>query len=356
MEVSNYVFCCPPPGKPGPQGTRIERASQKFSDCGYRALQILRDDQKIGKNFTDAQREERQVEVIISNHKKSRHKIDSTLKEHVFFAESLTQQLRGMCSTIDREFAFRLLGDMDNQEMPAEKNAIAKEALKSYCSQNGYNDFLKFTKDSYSLAMIKIHENLLTALGFQTDELNCNLPICWKDLTIFQKRCYLGAWATKKSALAYGCQQSSWNPGQPIESLVNTLKDHGPHMVTGKLGQAYYKKNPTLSKNKIEGRHLYFWPPNSEKEDHEVGHTVVIIGAKKIYTETGSQELVYFLDPEDGSKPNDVGTQKVYATSYKNLCNSLHDLDTRPFNWTADGRVIHNDEENNYAFYLPKKK
>ncbi len=46
---------------------------------------------------------------------------------------------------------------------------------------------------------------------------------------------------------------------------------------------------------------------------------LLIVGAEKI----GERQYVYFLDPANSSKPEDVKSQKVYVMTYERFCSSI---------------------------------
>lgn len=88
---SSIVFCPPLPGKPDPNQTfdpssgeirsRVKQSAQKGNSCGYNALQLLRDERRIGKFPSASQIEERKIEKAHSLHRKRKIKIDAELKK-----------------------------------------------------------------------------------------------------------------------------------------------------------------------------------------------------------------------------------------------------------------------------------
>lgn len=152
-------------------------------------------------------------------------------------------------------------------------------------------------------------------------------------------------------AQEYRAKRSPWHPNDSITNLIQQLKNNGPHLVTGDLGKTYYETDPTL-RGEILGRPVFGWAPNAARIEGLMHHCVVIIGAQ---ITTNGKELIFFLDPEDGSSPHDITTQKVYVTSYQRFKSCLTAL-SGDSGTCADGTPIFdpkNERENNYAMYLP---
>lgn len=114
----------------------------------------------------------------------------------------------------------------------------------------------------------------------------------------------------------YGFQEANWKPDNLIDILINTLTTHGPLLVSAHIGSKHGLNNRVMMNTM--GRSIYGWQNESEMREEEDSspHAVVITGAQK--DEFGN-EWVYFVDPNDGSDPENPELQKIYVYSYRNF-------------------------------------
>jgi hypothetical protein len=144
-----------------------------------------------------------------------------------------------------------------------------------------------------------------------------------------------------------GLMRSSWIPDNTCLPLVNELKRHGPMIILGNFGEAFYVTKATPLKAKIEGETIYHWEVGSERLEQPFAHSVVLIGAQKV----GKTERVYFVNPDELSDPNSPSeTRRIFAISYTNLRTNICALNGMPI------KEIKHTDAIGYAFYNPSFK
>ncbi len=361
---SHGVFCPPLPGKPGPYAAdgasrlRIPQSVQKGETCIYYALQILRNERKIGKYSSRKLPESRFIERLdekaISKYRKSKTKADYKFGPLFSFEKAIKTELDS--GSFSREQAACFLRDKDKIDniVPKHRQKVC-DALTSFCAQNVHHDFSTYLYDQQNQALEKAnqqffeHFDLFPRDCYAEEELG-KKP--WKDLSqselsgaVYQTVFYL-------MRSAYGCVQSSWHPEQGIEHLIEQLKAHGPHFMGGQIGRSYYEDAPSVLPQSIEGRPILYWKVNAKRIESYRLHAVVVVGAQ---INKQGQQLVYFLDPLDGSDPQDITTQKVYVMSYKRLKEAIVSLDGYRSKNPVDGSPIFLEQkldENSYALHM----
>jgi hypothetical protein len=140
-----------------------------------------------------------------------------------------------------------------------------------------------------------------------------------------------------------GLMRSSWIPGDTCVPLVDELKKHGPMLILGGFGEAFYAKKATPLKAKIEGETIYHWEVGSKRVNQPFAHAVVLIGAQKV----GGTERVYFVHPDYPSDPNSTtDRRRIFAISYTNLRASICSLNGMPMSakqkTSAAGYALYN--------------
>lgn len=111
------------------------------------------------------------------------------------------------------------------------------------------------------------------------------------------------------------------------EELRDQLKTHGPVVIRGYYGEAFYTTSAHLLKDSNGGyqtlgtRQLMGWSPMEVKQtdsiDPVIEHMIVIIGIK-YNVENPNRSQVLFIDPIDSSFPNEQ--RKAYSMSFERLC------------------------------------
>ncbi len=356
----NFVFCPPLPGKPGPYAadgisrTRVPQSGQKGDTCGYYALQILRNEHKIGKNPPQNLMTERGIELAISQYRKQCSKVDNLFHPQCQYAELFSKVVGKPCT---KQLARQCVEEQSYRILPEHRKQMST-AVSSFCAQDTHDDFLTYVQECHLKAMMEVHEPFLHACHMSDEFIQkmafklFNEP--WEKLSLFYKEIHERCLAFLQSYLCYECEQSPWHPEQPITQLINQLQLHGPHLVMGQIGKAYYHDAPSMQPQQIEGRSIFYWKPKApRKEDELMYHFVVIVGAE---IDKRGRQLVYFLDPLDGSDPKDMSTQKIYMMSYDRLKRSISDLHGKRLQ-EQDGQPAFFEQKkgkNNYSLYRNK--
>ncbi len=362
-KVETSFFCIPLPGKPDPNQQwdpaskearpRVTQKEQKGETCGYYALQILRNEKRIGKYPLESQMEARKIEQMISSHRKEISKIDETLQPQIVFATEITNAMKPTSGHFTRVLAEEFLKNSIHLLEPIHLDRC-KSHLESFCKQQIHNDLSTYANDCYNQAEIPLMDQFFKTFNISDQKIQDSIPKTmkksWQELTTFEKNWHRRNMVFMTSIKLYDCKPSPWHPEQPLKSLVEQLKNHGPHVLTGKFGQMYYKEHPFQLDQKIEGRPLFGWKPDSKRKELLDHHLIVIVGAKI----DKEKQHVYFLDPLDSSDPKDITTQKIYVMSFDRLKLSIADLSGIQRR-TLDGEVVFDPMEkgiNNYALHM----
>ncbi|MCB1119056.1 MAG: hypothetical protein KDK65_03765, partial [Chlamydiia bacterium] len=107
---------------------------------------------------------------------------------------------------------------------------------------------------------------------------------------------------------------STWTPEQTHADFIECLKRLGPHLITGSFGPMFYQERPTV-KDTISTRNIYGWSRGAQAKFSPSAHAIIAIGAANL----SNQEVVYYIDPFDGSDPQDKEVQRIYVISYKSF-------------------------------------
>ncbi len=332
----NFVFCPPPPGKPNPNepavpGTmrsRVIQKGQKGATCQFYALQMLRNENKIGKVPSQEQLEMRNGEKLISAFRKQQTIADSKWVPLTEFAT----MLNSICPCTKKK-AKELLSEIpsmptDISEGKQELDKICITALRNFCEQEDYEDFYNYIEEEkYFSSYLSLYGEVLNALGvsyeMSKNDFEALSKKLWEDASCLEKSSYFAHCVFINSFhYIYKLKKSSWHPEKPITALIEQLQLHGPHLAQGHIGRAYYETAPIESRHKIQERPILRWKSSVKQVTQQMNHAVVIVGAeiKK------DRECVYFIDPLDGSDPNDILTQKIYVISYRKLKSSISTL------------------------------
>ncbi|HSW85900.1 MAG TPA: hypothetical protein VLG49_00210 [Rhabdochlamydiaceae bacterium] len=359
---SKCVFCAPLPGKPDPNKPwdpssketrpRVVQPGQKGDASWHYALQILRDEHRIGKHPTESQMKERDIEIKISNYRKIIKKIYETFQVRIEFAQEVFGNSGSCTKKKAREFSIVLA---NAPELDQKFKDICCATLKAFCEQEKYDDFSTYANEEFYQALMPVHEQLFKEFNVSSEEVQKGIPKglnkTWEELSVTEKETQAQSVAFAVSYKAYNCKRSPWHPKQPIEALEKQLELHGRHLVLGKFGQLYYEaEDPPSELGKIKGRPVFGWKPNAKRNNRPNFHAVVIVDVKI----KDEKSHIYFLDPLDSSDPKQISTQKIYAMSLDRLRSSIISL-TGIQARTSDGKIVFESEEqgpNNYALYI----
>lgn len=393
-----------PPGKPDTKvplvsggedlRPRVDQSPAKSGHtCFYYALHLIR--KRIGPNPAPEYQEARRVEKCISECRKqiTQFNIEASwdrLKTIKTIVESALQHckaaptvnsIKGKRIKIFQAFN-TMKSKLGKEFQPVVE--IAKGLINDFCKQTAHKNIYAYIQNAQMDPYYSIFRKYSAELGcdlkekynrnvedilkvfhpepfreFSKEARELTLSKCgmsallsWDQL-IKKEPALVDSLFHEAAAEAYGFKKSPWTPYQPIENLIESLKNHGPHCVPGFHGNSWYRNPPTVQQT-IEGRSIYGWNPIDrlpESSESIVGsntrssHTIIIIGADIASKEGGT---VYFIDPSDGSSVKDPDQQKIYAISYKSLT-SHHDC----FN-IATIRAEHYQPSAGYALYYPR--
>lgn len=118
---------------------------------------------------------------------------------------------------------------------------------------------------------------------------------------------------------------------ETIKRLMKSLQDHCPLVAGGRMGPGAYKKPPFELKEKLYGKDLFGFQPDSF-DGHASSIEVILIGARQLQ----SRSYIYYIRAQDitsskyslirGFKSHSTDF-KIYVMSYDNFLNrSLTDL------------------------------
>jgi hypothetical protein len=127
-------------------------------------------------------------------------------------------------------------------------------------------------------------------------------------------------------AKAYGLVRSTWDPSKSIDVLFKEVKEHGVIGFGGTFGRDYYLKDSHVVRQS-NGRDIYGWSQGERKEESlcfASVHYIGVVGVTKPTTATG-QACVIYVDPEDGTDPQNSAQQKFYMISYASFMKNLFD-------------------------------
>ena len=365
---TKLASCVPPPGKPKPSESwpsldgqdprsRIPQAPQKEGTCWYYAMNGIsrrcrtiiselstqvsellagqRDREAIGFTSVSSSRDRDETPATTGTLGVQQDAVKSA--ETRFLAGYLAEyrktekrisRYRKKITKADRELSMvKSALASSKPELAVRENPQMALIMKSFYKQNEYDDLLSFATERHLQKREDARAELLVEFhvrkGVATDQ----------DLMLF-------------IAAQYGLLQSAWHPMHPITSLMEQLNLHGPHVVFGRFGSPFYKDKPIQLSEQLEGRPVFCWPPGAERVVNLETHAITIVGAR---SDTGK---VYYTDPNDGSDPADIATQKIYVMSYEEFISNLTCLNGMPVITSTGGlHFLPAAERNPYALY-----
>jgi hypothetical protein len=355
----NFVFCAPQPGKvnphepkvPGVMRSRVIQKEQKGPTCCFYAMQILRNEYKIGKFPSEEQRMQRYYEKLLSDHRKQVTRVSDKWMKVNAIADLFKTFFSRPCSKKEVEQIF----PQTMHALSPEEQILLSSALQDFYTQEEYSELSAYVKAAKEQESIAINIELLNEFDLSNEWIKNSYERIsnhsWEESSSFDKHLHTNNLVTEVSRKAYRLKKSLFHPKKPISHLIEQLHIHGPHLVGGKFGEAYYTTPLFELKNKIEGRPVFGWPPNAARKALTANHAVVVVGAQI----EKDKEYIYFIDPNDESKPDDYSTQKIYVMSYKKFQSMICDLNGRSCATPSGVPIfspVHEERENNYALHM----
>lgn len=346
-QKNNHVMFSITPGKPDtrqmrPVGLdtrkRVKFVSKSHNNSAYTALNLLRN--RVGKIHPPQLGRQRAVEKECSAFQKAVLKVP--------------QSMDSMAHQVDNPLIKDILPTMTKNRVPAFIEMINQLAaifsdedkkkfqevidwIKKFDQQTKFDNLNDYLHHENFGKRLQVYLNFLTKnhvdprmkfeqegqLGFENEKVKD-----WDKLAVRDKCCLAHMYALELVADMHGFSKTHWNPSVhiDIEVLIEQLTQYGPLVVLGSFGQMHYINPPTEAKQTIEDRiqgckrKIFYWPKNSPcKEENSPMVAMIIIGAKTETIKGEKTELVYYIDPEDGSDPAQIENQKIYMMSYRNL-------------------------------------
>lgn len=345
-KTSNSILYEIPAGKPNPKQKRalneetrdrVVQSAMKGASCWYYTFNLIRS--KIGKNPCEELMKERDIEKLCSLRRKELTSYDDAFPISIaeLYSESDNELLKQMDLKNARLFLKeqKLDQSMSSLSETLEGRSSLNSYLEEFVKENKYknlHEFLLYKRSSKSMEI-----NLKFLSSFATDIDKMLKHENWEKLDIEAKANALDCYVRDFTADLYKLQKSSWKPKQGIDGLIDELQKNGPLMVLGKLGVCAYIDSPFKMSKQLAGRDIYAWQPGAKRDVSSAGHTVLIIGAKKIQ----DKAFVYFIDSTDPSDPKDKSKQQIYMISLTNLTSNIYSLSGRK----------NSDSQSGYAYF-----
>ena len=193
MSVSLSQRGIPLPGKPDPQlppsdkpRSRVKQSRQKGDTCWYYALQILRNEMKIGKNPLPHQLEKRKIEVMISNYRKSLTKICDELNFNIKIARQILSQTKKKCTIDVAKLIIKKISKEDAAK-PDSKNIL--KALSEFTSQKKFDDLEIYARNRYEESHLDIDVLFLKEISIPVKEvLDFFVKFFQRELSLTEKK------------------------------------------------------------------------------------------------------------------------------------------------------------------------
>lgn len=204
------------------------------------------------------------------------------------------------------------------------KDLISMPALKEFTEQKTFEIFDDFIKYKYDTEITKLN---IAFINFYYKDENLfvinNENVLEKWINAGDSRRQMICTSFLIEALIsnkFGLEKSTWTPEMGIIPLIEELEKKGPLVIGGFFGKAYYLDNPVDCKSKISGRVIKHWEKDARRAQLHIAHKVVIVGAKAT-----PAPLVYFVDPEQPSNPNNKEEQEIFEITFNNLKSNIND-------------------------------
>lgn len=371
--------------------TRLPQPAQKGKTCWKYSFDNLRADVRIGKKIESLVRipdnvqveqkgdpatllivQQRQIEKIISSHRKQITEIDSRLMDGFTKLTDKAEEIKQ--KALESEANLKK-PHVDPQQLVSDALYFIKAIEELDERKLQLDEKLTFIPDSQYNAedckkVIAICQNTLILLGY-SDPLQATLdwinsiyeskfgttipdnllrPSNVKELPL-SKICNLyWMFLVTVAAKSYGLIVSQWHPGEGFAGLEKALESENVLVVNAYIGAPYYAEPPRKGDD-LGHYETYHWPPSAKTKPYSSSHTITIVGVERVSTLHGIQNRVLYLDPNFGSNPGKK--IKLFRISYekfsKNLCENsgLRAIppfkNSGPYAYRAD---IHSDMPN----------
>lgn len=354
--TDNSILYQIPAGKPNPnedckagleERSRVYQAQQKGDDCWFRAMKWLVP--SIGKKYSKEFEQARSIEARCSQRRKAWNKACGSLApsfarnyiSQTPFIEFWSNKTKTEIQTILNENSLKKLG------LSAEESEYYNKLLKEFLEQDVQEKIYAFFKTSLEKQekqllelQIEINKKFLTN-WFSPEEVEKKVSAGNTDLLQLSYR--FERQVQVFSMQLYGLEKASWTPKSSIDNLISEIRKRGPAYVVGRTGP-FYTAPPSKMEKTIGGRTIYYWPKDTPKKEMTRLHSILIVGADK------KKGLVYYIEPNCPSDPQNPDLQKIFATSYANLIKNTFTVD----GYGPDEMLT--DREYSFALFGPRVK
>lgn len=149
----------------------------------------------------------------------------------------------------------------------------------------------------------------------------------------------------------------SWTKEDPIDALLETLRNSGPLYFSGFFQPETYDREPEeLNEKPFGAERVVFGFKGTTRKCLNYGHAIIVVGAYKLKIPiNGKTGYIYYVDPEDPSDPDQPTLQRIFKISYRTFVVNAYSI----ANKFLDGNCnLPEDSEyqektnNNYTFGL----
>lgn len=347
----------------------VSQPAQKEGTCWIYALTFLRNQEEVAHPPSETEKQtRRKFQMFASLSKEQLTKAAKTYVSAMFLVWRLKNDSDYTSSRLwtkqgaqDVLPLFSALINNCTDVQTRTKNERTWKLLNSFTQQNDCDDLEVFVLRRYHSTQLASHEQFLKNLQKNPFQPSSSLSVIseeeFKELDLEQKIAYLDIQAFQASVERLEYLESTWHPEHPVNSLIDAIENQGPLYVQGYFGRPAYESEPFKLKTTLLGQPVYGWKPNAAKKPMKTYHSVVSIGVVK-NPENPQKSLVYFVDPIDGSDPQNPSQQQIYAMSYQKLIEKIANL-SNVFYPMKEGKKEGDPHKSGYALYNPalvKKK
>ena len=183
--------------------------------------------------------------------------------------------------------------------------------------------------EELNISLSQIKSTLPEFLELQRMFPSSSSDVFWGGLPENKKFFVMYFYLTRQMFSSFGVSQSSWNPEQGPEGLMDTLRTQGALLVSGKYGPCFHGGGQNcveLNDYNTEGRKVLGFKPDTYVGDQGNWTHAVIIDQVRIIN---GKYRVFFRDPYFDSVPN--GEELVFCLSYETFIERLYHLDCSPY-------------------------
>ena len=283
---------------------RVDQSPTKGMTCVYTAMNLLR--QRIGPNPPENYQEARKVEKCISDHRKGMMKLGSAnqlvsmidgivterfkiaktrnaIQENLKKIEMLVSEIQGKIAQLQDPLAEKLsfivsqlnqvFGSFCEQTESDDISVYAHRWHREQFRSLNQKSFQKLGYDPQDILQQVVSDILKMAPSQLSDTekswflqgVGLDVLLSW-DKVIEKVPTLFDTFFQLAAQEAYGFKKAPWTPSQPIEDLIASLKQHGPHYVGGNYGADCYSKGATV-RQQIANRSIYEWSSRDRISD-----------------------------------------------------------------------------------------